>query len=189
MTSQSSSTDTIEIDLRRPGVAALLAWLLPGAGHFYQRRYAKGMLFMVCVLGTYFFGLSLGGGHVVYASWKKDDRRWQYFCQLGAGLPALPALEQARRVRNGDQPLFDKALPGFMTPPKDAPRGAGEGGDELAQWNLEYKWKFELATLYTMIAGLLNILVIYDAYGGPMILVEEEKDKEDSPPNSKPPAK
>ena len=187
MSSPGTDSDTIEIDLRRPGVAALLAWLLPGAGHFYQRRYAKGVLFMVCVLGTYFFGLTLGGGHVVYASWKKEDRRWQYFCQLGAGLPALPALEQARRVSNGDRPLFDKSMPGFMTPPMEGqPRV--EGGDELAQWNLTYKWKFELATLYTMVAGLLNILAVYDAYGGPMIIVEEDKKKDASPPTPKPPA-
>lgn len=54
----------IEIDLREPGRAALYAWLWPGAGHLYQRRYAKGILFMVCILGTYFFGLALGGGAV-----------------------------------------------------------------------------------------------------------------------------
>ena len=81
--------DQIEIDLRQPGVAALWAWLWPGAGHLYQRRYAKGILFMVCILSTYFFGLAMGGGHVVYASWNQTERRWQYFCQLGVGLPAL----------------------------------------------------------------------------------------------------
>ena len=27
--------------LRNPAVAAILAWLLPGAGHLYQRRYFK----------------------------------------------------------------------------------------------------------------------------------------------------
>ena len=52
--------DGIEIDLRDPLVAGVLAWLWPGAGHLYQRRYAKGMLFMVCILGTFFFGLVLG---------------------------------------------------------------------------------------------------------------------------------
>ena len=48
------------IRLRNAPLAALWAWLIPGAGHLYQRRYAKGLLFMVCILGTYFFGLAIG---------------------------------------------------------------------------------------------------------------------------------
>ena len=49
-------------------MSAGLAWLWPGAGHIYQGRYAKGILYMVCILGTYFFGLTMGNGHVVYAA-------------------------------------------------------------------------------------------------------------------------
>ena len=52
--------DPIVVDLREPGKAALLAWLWPGAGHFYQRRFAKGFLFMICILSIFFFGLGLG---------------------------------------------------------------------------------------------------------------------------------
>ena len=48
--------DPVEIDLRNPLLAAVLAWLWPGAGHLYQRRYGKGALLMVCILITYFFG-------------------------------------------------------------------------------------------------------------------------------------
>src|SRR5215467_3844320 len=97
MNSESSTVpeQTLEIDLRNPGLAALLAWLVPGAGHLYQRRTGKGLLFMVCILSTYFFGLALGEGKVVYASWNQVDRRWQYPLQLGAGLPALPAVFQS----------------------------------------------------------------------------------------------
>lgn len=47
----------LEIDLRDPSLSALLAWLWPGAGHLYQRRTGKGLLFMICILATYFFGL------------------------------------------------------------------------------------------------------------------------------------
>ena len=112
-TSHSDSEAPIEIDLRNPVLAALLAWLWPGAGHLYQRRHVKGVLFMVCVLTTYFIGMVLGQGRVVYASWAKADRRWQYFCQVGVGLPALPALVQNRLVRSGEEPLFG----GLMAPP------------------------------------------------------------------------
>ena len=151
------------VNLRSPGVAAMLAWLIPGAGHLYQRRFGKGILFMVCILGTYFFGLTLGDSRVVYASFRKNDIRWQYVCQFGVGLPALPALIQSEKViREKQRPPFGK----FMAPPVDVDPNRA---DDLANWHLKLKWKFELATLYTMVAGLLNVLAIYDAYAGPMI--------------------
>jgi len=158
-----------DINLRNPGLAAFLAWLWPGAGHMYQGRYAKGVLFMVCVLSTYFFGLAIGGGHVVYASWQPNDRRWQYACQVAVGAPALPAIVQNYRTRNGMQPLGD-----YMAPPT-RPGAPGEdphivnpgGPDLLASWHHKLHAFFELGTLYTVVAGLLNILAIYDAYAGP----------------------
>lgn len=158
----------IEVDLRNPLFAGLLAWLIPGAGHFYQRRYAKGTLYCVCILGAYFFGLTIGGGHVVYASWKKEDRRWQYFCQVGVGLPALPALIQNKRVMADKPPLFAD----IFAPPLQPVRP--NDSDHLAKWHLEYKWRFDMGTLYTMIAGLLNILAICDAMLGPMLYVAAE---------------
>lgn len=171
--SASGSEEHFEIDLRQPGLAAFWAWLWPGAGHLYQRRYAKGILFMVCILSTYFYGLAITGGHAVYASWKPIDRRWQYIPQLGVGLPALPALVQARRQRLHQKLIFSD----IMAPPEYKHYG---DGDQLSNWHLQYKLNFELGTLYTMIAGLLNVLAIYDAYAGPVLPIEEEKD--DKPP-------
>ena len=57
------SIDGQNVDLRNRALAALLAWLISGAGHFYQRRYAKGSLFFVCILSTWILGFVLGGGH------------------------------------------------------------------------------------------------------------------------------
>lgn len=177
----SSSTTTgshdIEIDLRQPGVAAVWAWLWPGAGHIYQGRYGKGILYMVCILGTYFFGLGMGNGHVVYASMSRDDFRWQYFLQLGVGLPATPAIVQYIRARNGEDLLFFN----IMAPPQNV--NANDGGDELATWLKENNMFFELGTLYTVIAGLLNILAIYDAYAGPVVAQPEESKR--GPPKPK----
>ena len=170
--------EDIEVDLRHPATAAFLAWLWPGAGHLYQGRYAKGFLFMICILSTYFAGLTIGEGHVVYASWTKDDRRWQYFCQVGVGLPALPALLQNRRVMAGEKPLFH----GIMAPPKQPVLPEGE--DELARWHEHLSGRFDLGTLYTMIAGLLNVLVICDAYAGPFV-PSSDKEEEGKPPPKK----
>src|SRR4029077_1319650 len=68
----SAHGEPIEIDLRDPWLAAFLAWLVPGLGHMYQRRWGKGGLFMTCILATFFYGLWLGAGRVVYASFRES---------------------------------------------------------------------------------------------------------------------
>ena len=55
---------------------------------------------------------------------------------------------------------------GFMAPPQ--PTHDLNTRDALSDWNLRLNSAFEMGTLYTVIAGLLNILAIYDAFSGPM---------------------
>lgn len=170
--------DGIEIDLRDPYVAGILAWLWPGAGHFYQRRYAKGALFMVCILGLFFFGLVLGEGKVVYASQFRDRSkaiegvsgylsRWPFAMQIGVGLPAMPAVGQMLVAKRGAQPMFG----GWMASP--------ENPEELNQWNKELGTRYDLALLYTIVAGLLNWLAIYDAAAGPAFSEPAEEKSKD----------
>jgi hypothetical protein len=173
---QAAPEQPLEIDLRDPSLAAFLAWLWPGAGHLYQRRQGKGWLFMICILTTYFFGLALGEGKVVYASWNQVDRRWQYPLQLGVGLPAAPAMVQSLLVRRGKEPLFG----GIMAPPVERLE-PGERRNDLAEWHYRLSAGFELGTLYTMVAGLLNLLAIWDAYAGPV--VTEPGKQERGPPD------
>jgi hypothetical protein len=191
MQKESTSTvfveaDNVSIDLKDPAVAGLLAWLIPGAGHLYQGRVGKGLLFMVCILGTFFYGLFLGDGKVVYASWRPLDKRFPYFCQVGVGLPAMPAIVQSFRNSRQMEPLFG----GFMAPPA-LPDEAWRGRkDQLAEWHADLNRRFDLGTLYTMVAGLLNVLVIYDAWGGPMrppVQDDRKKRKRKTPEEGDPP--
>ena len=164
----------IVVDLKDPVVAGILAWLWPGLGHLYQRRTAKGILFMACILGVYFFGLAIAEGKVVYAKWdEKVERRWQYGFQLAVGLPATPALAQAIRSKSDSPPLWG----GFMAAPRDA--------TELSQLHNRLNIRFEIGTLYCVVAGLLNILAIYDATCGPA--ASEAVDSPRPPPDDKNP--
>jgi uncharacterized protein DUF6677 len=192
------------IDLRDPWLAAFLAWLVPGLGHIYQRRWGKGGLFMTCILATFFYGLWLGGGRVVYASFREQDTHYAYLCQVATGLPALPAVVQTVRMSGvpPKAPLWD----GFMAQPlvrgqvttrawvateqtkfpqdpefkyfesydNRDPNGAymrysppGDTGDQLHRWQYQQGFYYDLGTVFTMIAGLLNVLAIWDAWGGP----------------------
>ncbi len=187
-TSPEKPEDAESIDLKDPALAAFLAWLIPGLGHWYQGRTAKACLFFVCIMSTFLYGIYLGGsselgwGRVVYFSWRDEDKRLPYLCQVGIGLPALPALVQANRVSNGRAPL----LGGLMaTPPLVAGHHGLDGGrDAFGEPTLDMLHKklhryFELGTVYTMIAGLLNILAVYDAWGGPVFSEQARKDDED----------
>jgi uncharacterized protein DUF6677 len=187
------AADGDPIDLKDPLVAAVLAWLVPGLGHWYQGRRPKAVLFFTCIMGTFLSGLYIGEGRVVYASWRPNDRRLPYLCQVGVGLPALPALVQAHRFRDervrlaaedrerqGRSGFFDW----FMVPPRiESPnhRHPDDTPDELDDIQKRLHRFFELGTVYTMIAGLLNVLAIYDAWGGPAFSepVEGGKKKDD----------
>ena len=160
-------------ELRNRSLAALFAWLVPGAGHFYQGRKRKAAIFFIAILTTYFIGFAIGGGHVVYASWAPGDKRWNYFCQVGVGVAALPALIQTNRLRGytdertghteaGYEPLWG----GFMAPPRRPV--LEDNPDDIAAWYARWGAGYEMGTWYTMIAGLLNILAIYDAFSGPL---------------------
>ena len=152
------------LDLRNRYLAAFLSWLIPGCGHYYQQRKFKATIYFASIMSCLIVGLIVSGGRCVYASWNGVERRWQFALQA-AGLPAIPAVVQAWRVRGGNEPLlqgwfFDRNEPGPFAAPVHV--------HQLDQWHKQTASGFELGTLYTMIAGLLNILAVYDAYAGPL---------------------
>ncbi len=188
-----SPDDDSVIDLCNPWVAALLAWCVPGLGHFYQGRRHKGGIFLGAILGMFLAGLWLGGGRVVYASWRPAEPRWAFVCQAGAGLVAMPAVFQSMQLTGvAKQPVFAST---FMAPPLqpgqivsrayadrlvagdpdidaeqffDRPPYRQFRGDQLSIWQRRLGRWFEFGTLYTMLAGMLNVLAIYDAFAGPL---------------------
>ena len=154
------------VSLRNPLWAAFLAWLVPGLGHFYQGRTGKGILYAVCILGLYLMGMVMGEGKIVYWRWVNPLNNPEKFClyylgQFFVGLPALPALIQSTLHHYG----WDPILWGFMAEPSQiALNGLQSRLGKLV----------EIGSIYTCIAGLLNILAIYDAYEGPAYQEYEE---------------
>jgi len=99
--------------LKNPVIAGVLAFLVPGLGHFYQGRRFKAALYCICILGTFFTGLRIGHGQVVYFQWEDpENRTYAYLCQVWSGLPALPALAQARlrSPQSFDEDVFPENL-------------------------------------------------------------------------------
>ena len=189
------NNESQSIQLKDPLIAGVLAWLIPGLGHFYQGRNAKGALYMICILGTFLYGLYLGGskdvgwGRAVYYSFRPNDWRLPWLCQIGVGLPTAPMTLLQSELQ--DKPLFD----GFMAPPAlHLPEPVDNNGPpanlpapgqmSLAEINRLLPRYFEMGTVYTMIAGLLNILAVYDACCGP-VPSESVNTEDDEKPQGK----
>ena len=173
-----------DIDLRNPYLAGFLAWLVPGLGHYYQRRYHKAVIFFLCIMPTFVVGCALassseiGIARNVYFEWRSSIpiRLWRAEIQIPAirlwwvvqtpiGLATIPSGLQAWQVYSGiNPPMFGS----FMAPPQLSPgdrMGVAPTIDEIRRRMLH----FEMGTYFTVIAGLMNLLVIFDAVGGPFI--------------------
>jgi hypothetical protein len=90
---------------------------------------------------------------------------------VSRGQPVSPAY--AARIAATDPDLDDDDF--SPLPPWQQFRPIPRGGeldrrpaDQLSVWQTRLGRFFEYGTLYTMLAGMLNLLVIYDAWSGPM---------------------
>ena len=171
------------IDLKNPALAGFLSWLIPGCGHLYQGRTAKGILFFFCVVPTFLVGCYFGSdwevgiARNVYYSWRPGNNRLEFIAQACLGMAALPAGLQAWQLNSG-QPA---PLGRFMAPPQlgfgDRTGVAPTQTEIVVRLHLFY----DFGAILTVIAGLMNLLVIFDAVDGPVVYRKEEKTAEDAP--------
>jgi hypothetical protein len=103
------------IPLKNRWLAGVLAFLIPGAGHVYQGRTFKGVLYFLCIVPTFLFGMHLGEWKITY--WQRDPTNVlnPYYAQFWVGIPSLPSIYQARRYRepaNVPNPPLDAAYSG-----------------------------------------------------------------------------
>lgn len=141
------------LNLKNPNLAAVLAFLIPGAGHWYQGRFFKATIYSICILSTFFWGQAMAEWKGVYFRWqdlegrtrfRTKDRTIGYLSQVLVGLPSLPALIQWQRYSSGndaenrdfsklDGPI-DAAFRGYAKSdaPNDPFEGAVEGQIQLS---------------------------------------------------------
>jgi hypothetical protein len=110
-----------------PTLVSFVAWLVPGAGHLWQGRTQKGIVFLVTLPLMFAFGLWLNGRLFPFEI-SQPLVGLAAFASLGNGLPYFGA----------------KAL------------GFGDGLVTAAT--------YEYGNTFIIVAGLLNMLVVLDAY-------------------------
>jgi hypothetical protein len=165
-------------------LAALLSYLVPGLGQISQGRVGKGVLFFVCIYLLFFYGTVLGSGSTtvgnttyrisssVYlpdtATPEKNNplnlpttlanlyNRPQFVAQFWVGIAAWPAIWQYLHY---DEKLeTDSVFGTYQRTPNATTNNAV---------NTNVGRSLDLGWVFTVIAGVLNILVIYDALAGP----------------------
>jgi uncharacterized protein DUF6677 len=118
------------VEERRAGALVLLclaAWFIPGAGHLWLGRRAKGLTFLVSILLMFAIGLAVQGRLFPFD-----------FSEPFVGLMALADVSVG--------------LPYFIA------QAMGSGGGDVTVATYEY------GNAFLIVAGLLNILVVIDAY-------------------------
>jgi hypothetical protein len=95
---------------RIKGVAFIVGWLVPGAGHVLLGKWRKGLFFFGLLGVTYLFGMWIAGFRPV----SYDDNPFYFVGQYGSGITLLISkLRGAEKaiVREGIQPSwFDPGL-------------------------------------------------------------------------------
>lgn len=90
----------LAVNLRNPVIAGLLAFVFPGAGHFYQKRFFKAFVFAIGVWGSWFTGMAMSDWKALQAPAKGHMEMpavLKFAGQSGVGFPSLWAVYQANR--------------------------------------------------------------------------------------------
>ena len=126
----------------RRNLAVAVAWLVPGAGHLVLGKTGRGLLFLLTIIGSFLIGLSLHARlfwplqpSAENASSPDFINILWFFSQIGTGLCYLVCY----------------GLGIAMPQPTEAATYAAAA-------------TYEYGNAFTFLAGLLNYLVIYDAY-------------------------
>jgi len=124
-----------------PGKAVLLAWLLPGAGHWYIGLRVRAVLYGVVVAGLFVAGIAVGG--LVTAS--AYAHKWAFLLQVFNGPLALGA---AAGHYFGQQAVAAEAASAFVR------RLVSPPPSQLT----------DLGLTFTLVSAALNVLVLADAF-------------------------
>lgn len=129
--------------------AAVAAWLVPGLGHLLAGHTQRGAILLFCISGLWLVGLLVGGISVVDNRSVDNSLRPWYLGQalIAPSIAVEYTHDRLRAQTEGDDP---------------SPYG------ESIPFQPAYGRAAEIGTLYTALAGLLNLLAIIDiAYREP----------------------
>jgi hypothetical protein len=127
------------VPVPRRVIAVVAGWLIPGAGHLVLGRYGRGLLFFFTIVGAFVVGLSLHG-HLYTPAVGEPGSLLHY--------DLITVLWSFAQVGSGMCYIASYAMGIGMTPIQQAAASP----------------TFEYGNTFMFLAGLLNYLVIHDAF-------------------------
>jgi hypothetical protein len=130
--------------LPNPAVTLLLACAVPGAGHVYLGRAKRGLIIFVTVAALFWSGVAIGGVMTV----DPQSDRWWFIAQMFTGSHGLVAWQREKKT-------VQKLM---------APAGSETLDQRLIQAKIHLSGQAEtIARAYSGVAGLMNLMCIFDA--------------------------
>ncbi len=161
-------------------LAGVLSYLVPGLGQIAQGRTGKGLMFMGILLGMFLLGQAMGDWRNVYMPYVEEPEgnpvrkplvsiynRWHFAGQFWIGIAAWPAIWQFY-----DMPVPTEEQSEFWHNFQRPPNARDE--QRINEFLTNSDKTPDLGWVYTVVAGMLNILVIYDAVMGPAFIATPE---------------
>jgi TM2 domain-containing membrane protein YozV len=144
--------------------ALLLGWLAPGAGHILLGHWARGLVIFVAIGATFWGGMAMGGALTVDY---RNERAW-FAAQMLTGAHGLAGwkMSEAAYTRAISDPKTAQRYRDLMPSSKltRAELQTQVVDEALAQTGLAIAPPADnLARAYSGIAGLLNVMCVFDA--------------------------
>ena len=131
--------------------SGLLGWIWPGLGHLRNGDGRRGRLVMLGVVGLFLAGVLVGGVDCVD---RREDGLW-FLAQAGAGpIAFLVDAANSLLLKSGKVgEMLPMTLPNGTMTQVNSFRSVGVVND--------------MGTLFTAMAGLMNVVAVLDALRGP----------------------
>lgn len=149
-----------------PYLAAILAWLIPGAGHIYIGQRTRGIIIFVTIAATFWTGVAFGGVMTV----DYQNQRWWFAAQMCTGIHGL--VGWYRQDAKYDDLWADLLEDEDFQRQRESYRGQADPL-LLRQTYMDKIMEAKgvalvaptetIARAYAGVAGLLNVMCIFDA--------------------------
>ncbi len=153
-----------------PPLAVILAWLIPGAGHIYLGRRVRGIVVMATIAVTFWSGVAMGGVMTVDSRYE----RWWFLGQMCTGIHGVVGWYRQHLVYRDVERLIGsvEAPRPYTVGPRQMQVDALLAEHRARDYRDAPKHLQGLALVapvetparaYAGVAGLLNIMCIFDA--------------------------
>ena len=139
-------------------LAAGLAWLIPGAGHAFLGRGKRGIIIFVTIAATFWAGVAMGGAMTCDARYE----RWWFITQTFTGIHGLVGWQRQKAVYD----RVDAQLEPFGQAPAGRRPDQHRMATDVILTREDKAVVYPVASAaraYSGVAGLLNLLCVFDA--------------------------